>query len=222
MYEAYLWYLFLVFISALSVASVVWFFKKRRELIVFLRDVTRVLEDYYKPSSKEYVWLGYLVGYRARYVLPGKHRVYILLTTVPKHVFFYLPVIALFKKRDRIEVAMKPHDRYVIGEVHIYRAGSWIAEVIVKKNIAQKLSEYAVKEFEVSSGKYIAYYKDERVLDAIYKIISSTNLPVLYAYTHTGENIVSMCCELSLENLKQILSTHRQLVELTTKPKVTK
>lgn len=95
-------YLALIVISILAIASVLWFFRKRRELIMFLKEVTVTLEEYFKPVDKTYTWLGYLVGYEARYELPRGDKVYILLTTTPRHVFFYLPVLILLKRRDRI------------------------------------------------------------------------------------------------------------------------
>ena len=55
--------------SFLSVAMIVWYFRERRELIRFISDVIKELEDVFKPTDKVYELLGYLVGFKARFKL---------------------------------------------------------------------------------------------------------------------------------------------------------
>lgn len=50
---------FYVLIAA-SIASVIWYFRARREMIRFLKEYTDELEKELKPVDKEYMLLGYL------------------------------------------------------------------------------------------------------------------------------------------------------------------
>ncbi|MGC8983468.1 MAG: hypothetical protein ACP5KA_06955 [Desulfurococcaceae archaeon] len=212
-------YLALLGLSALGVASAVWFFKKRREVLELLRDVTATLEEYYKPSDKTYTWIGYLVGYKARYVLPGKHKAFILFTTVPRHALFYMPVVLLANRRDRLEVAVVPHDRYVVGELHVHKKGSWIAEAVVKKNVGERLREFSVRELDIGGYKYVAYYKDERLLSSFTELASKAGIPLLYASAIPQENMVVASCEVTRDNVVEFLDFHKELLEAFTKPK---
>jgi hypothetical protein len=158
----YVHILILTVISAPAVASAFWFFRKRKELTVFLRDVTETLEKLFKSLDKSYVWLGYLVSYRARFDLPGNHKAFILLTTVPRHSLFYLPIAKIMNRKDRIEVAVVPYDRFLVGELHVHRRRSRTAEVVAKKGVAEREHEFAVREFRAGEYSYVAYYRDEK------------------------------------------------------------
>jgi hypothetical protein len=212
-------YLVVIVISALAVASAFWFFRKRKELIVFLRDVTETLEKHFKPLDKSYVWLGYLVGYRAKFDLPGNHKAFILLTTVPRHSLFYLPIAKILNRKDRIEVAVVPYDRFVIGELHVHRRRSWTAEVIARKGVAEREHEFGVREFRTGEYSYVAYYRDEKVLDAVEHLMKDTELPILYVSTDPRGNIVTASCEITLDNLKKFLEFHRELARAMSRPK---
>ncbi len=212
-------YLIVVSISALAVASVAWFFRKRRELILFLKNVTEVLEKYFKPVDKTYVWLGYLVGYRAKYDLPGNNKAYVLLTTVPRHSILYLPIAKLLKRRDRLEVAVEPYDRYVTTELHIHRKNSWTAEAVIRKTITGRAHQFGIREFQAGSYSYVAYYKDEKAFDAVRNLVENSSLPILYITAVPQENIVTASCEITLENIENFLELHRELVKTLTKPK---
>ncbi|MEM0025161.1 MAG: hypothetical protein QXV41_01130, partial [Zestosphaera sp.] len=77
--------------SALIIASaisVIWYFRGRRKMLKFIKEFTDELERELRPADKEYVLLGYLVGYRAKYKLEDGRNAYILLTTAPRHSFF--------------------------------------------------------------------------------------------------------------------------------------
>lgn len=212
-------YLYLIAISISAVAVVTWFFRKRRELIVFLKEVTETLEKHFKPVDKTYVWLGYLVGYKAKYDLPGNSRAYILLTTVPRHSILYLPIAKLLRRRDRLEVAIEPYDRYVTTELHIYRKKSWTAESVVKKSIAGRTHQFGIREFQAGTHSYVAYYKDEKVVDVVKNLVEKSNLPILHITATPQENMVTASCEITLKNLKSFLELHRELVKTLTKPK---
>ncbi|MCS7099561.1 MAG: hypothetical protein NZ925_04385, partial [Sulfolobales archaeon] len=102
--------------SVLAVASVVWYFRMRRKMLVLMKKVTEDLEKSFKPVDKAYVLLGYLVGYRAKYDLENGDKVYILLTTAPRHSILYYPIARALKRTDRLEVAIANYSRYVSKE----------------------------------------------------------------------------------------------------------
>lgn len=193
-----------VLIAALSVASVIWFFRARRKLILFMRDVTITLEKHFNPSSKDYQLLGYLVGYKARYVLPGKHRVYILFTTTPRHSLFYYPIIKLAGRKDRLEIAIKPSDREVVGELYLVKEGSRVDNVILKHMAGDKLSSLFSREIR-GRYDYRVYYTDEGLYDKVAQLLTDTDLPITLIAVHRGENMISTAYEVSLETLRDFL-----------------
>ncbi len=101
--------LVVVFILMLAAPSVIWFFRVRRLMIQRQRMVVEALESVFKPRDKNYTLLGYLVGFKADYLLEGDmSRAWILYTTPPHHVFFYLPVILAARERERLSITLKP------------------------------------------------------------------------------------------------------------------
>ncbi len=116
-------YVIVLFLLALAAPSVIWFYGFRRHLIHRHRMVVSALEQLFRPRDKNYTLLGYLVGFRADYVLDGEFsRAWILYTTPPIHVFFYLPAIILGHKRERLAITIRPRGR-VPYTSHVLLAG---------------------------------------------------------------------------------------------------
>ena len=107
-----------------SLPSVAWFFWMRRVMLRRQSAIIRGLEERLQPRDKQYWLIGYLVGFAARYTLrdPQAPRIWVTYTTPPYHVFFYLPVIILGRKRERLEVAVEPSSpRLLPGTAYVYR-----------------------------------------------------------------------------------------------------
>lgn len=204
-----------VIIAIMSVASVIWFFRVRRKLILFMRDVTLTLEKHFNPSSKDYQLLGYLVGYKARYVLPGKHRVYVLFTTTPRHSLFYYPIIKIAGRKDRLEIAIKPFDRNVVGELYLVKKGSRIDNVIIARMAGDKLNSLFSKEVR-GRYDYRVYYTDEELYDKVTRLLANTDLPITFIAVHPGENMVSAAYEVSMDTLRDFLSFIDNLSKVAT------
>uniref|UniRef100_A0A7C2BKK9 Uncharacterized protein n=1 Tax=Thermosphaera aggregans TaxID=54254 RepID=A0A7C2BKK9_9CREN len=208
----------IVLIAILGSASALWFFRQRRKLIVMLRDVTLTLEKYFNPSGKEYQWLGYLVGFKARYILPGKHRVYLLLTTVPRHSLLYYPFAKIAGRKDRLEIAFSPSDRVVTGEVYLVKKNSRVDRTILRSNVGDRLERMFSKEVK-GFYEYIVFYSDESLYDKVAGAVAGANLPVTMIATYPGENIVSVAYDLSLTTLNEFLAFHDRLVKELTVPR---
>lgn len=220
-FDVVLLYWVVLVIALLGVAATLWFFRLRRKMIAFIRDVTITLEKHYNPSSKEYRLLGYLVGYKARYILPGKHRVYILLTTTPRHSLLYYPVIILAGRRDRLEVGFNPHDRVVVGEVYLVKKNSRIDNAVLRQSVGSRLDELASRELR-GVYEYIVYYKDEKLYDKIAEAVSRIDLPVTMIATYPRENLISVVYEVSLDTLEEFLEFTDRIVRELSLPKRTK
>jgi hypothetical protein len=106
-----------------SFPAILWFFKVRRVMIRKQVMIIRSLEKVLKPRDKRYWLLGYLVGFRAKYWINrgGIKRAWALYVTPPHHVFFYIPFIVLFKKRERLELTLELDASYRMkGEAHLF------------------------------------------------------------------------------------------------------
>lgn len=154
-------------ILILSLPAVAWFFKFRKPMIRKQLNILRFLEAEYSPRDKTYWYLGYLVGFRGKYrINRGKlENVYVLYTSPPYHVFFYLPIIWLFKKKERLEIIHQfREDTPIRGEAHI-------ADVRVKSIKLSLLADlkdpsgYNVKELRIGENKYKVYYKGKDALE---------------------------------------------------------
>ncbi len=128
----------LIVLVLASFPAVVWFFYFRRIMIRRIASIARSLEETLKPRDKKYWYLGYLVGFRARYWVnrgPVK-AVNVMYIIPPYHVFFYLPVILLGRRRERLDIAVELRDRVAInGEAHIVNASDRGARLSFRRDV---------------------------------------------------------------------------------------
>lgn len=114
----------LLIVLIASLPSVAWFFWMRRVMLRRQAAIVRSLEERLSPKDKQYWLIGYLVGFAARYTLHDTRapRVWITYTTPPYHVFFYLPIIILGRKKERLEIAVEPTSpRLLPGTAYLYK-----------------------------------------------------------------------------------------------------
>ena len=115
----------LIVLVMASLPSVAWFFIMRRKMLRRQVYVIRSIEEAVKPRDQRYWVVGYLVGFTAKYWVKRGHvdKVYVSYTMPPYHAFFYLPVIAILRRRERLEVAVEySRPLGVRGEAHIFDA----------------------------------------------------------------------------------------------------
>jgi hypothetical protein len=147
-------------------ASVVWFFQTRRSMLLRMRGVVAILEDVFRPVDKEYTLLGYLVGFRAVYKLRDRllSRAWLLYIMPPYHVFFYLPVIALGRRRERLEVTLKT-SYPLAGEAHVYLRGDGFVRRSVEKDVAGSGRAYSRASMDLDGVLVEALYTGQIALD---------------------------------------------------------
>jgi len=159
------WLLFYAVIVA-SMASVVWFFQIRRQMIARMRAVVGILEDVLRPRDKTYTLLGYLVGFRAVYELPYRwsRRAWILYTMPPGHVFFYLPVILLRREKDRLELTFRVNTP-LPGEAHIYHPHDRHVARLVRRDTAGREGRLTRGEVVEAGKRFTALYSGSEALE---------------------------------------------------------
>ncbi len=142
-----------------SFPSVIWFYYFRRQMIKRQASLAAWFEEYLKPKDKLYMYLGYLVGFRARYLLrdPKVSEVIVTYTTPPYHVFFYLPVITLLDKREKLDIIVRPRSGIPMkGEAHIV---DWAAKSVRLAAQADLVGEYNTLELEAGGRRYKVFYR---------------------------------------------------------------
>lgn len=201
---------FSVLVFASSV-SVIWYFRARRKMLKFIKEFTNELERELRPTDKEYVLLGYLVGYRARYKLEDGKRAYILLTTAPRYAFFYYPIARALKHEDRVTIMLELTGRIVLRELHaVKKEDTRTLNVLLRdlESQATKLSRTTVK---TSKGDYEVFYEEPRDLDLISKIIDSRNKPIIKLSAYKNLNAVEVISKAELGSVNELLGSLRIL-----------
>ena len=149
-----------------SFPAVLWFFKIRRSMIRRISQVARELEEALGPRDARYWYLGYLVGFRARYwVNRGPvSTVSALYTIPPYHVFFYLPVIILGKRRETLDIAVKLRLQPLLkGEAHLVDESDRYARLTFRKDVGDP-SRLKARASRLSNGRLTLYHRgDERL-----------------------------------------------------------
>ncbi len=150
-----------------SFPSVIWFFRFRKAMIRKQANLIRHLEGQIRPRDKLYWYLGYLVGFRARYKVGrgGVENVYVLYTSPPYHVFFYLPIIWLFRKRERLELILQlGNDHGIRGEAHIADERIRSIRLSLTADLGDK-GRYKRTVIRDSGRDYTVYYTGGNALD---------------------------------------------------------
>ncbi len=204
-----------------SSASVVWYFRARRKMLRFIKEFTNELERELRPSDKEYVLLGYLVGYRARYKLEDGRNVYVLLTTAPKHSLFYYPIAKALKHEDRVTIMLELTGRSILRNLHAVRKNeSRLLKVLLKdlERQAEKLNRITVK---TSKGDYEVFYEEPRDLDLIRKIIDSRTKPILKLSAYKDHNAVEIVSKAELGSVSELFGSLKILARSISKSIIT-
>ncbi len=158
-----------------SFPAVIWYFAFRRRMIRRIASVARELEEAFRPRDKRYWYLGYLVGFRARYwVNRGPVTTAAALYTIPPyHVFFYLPVIILAKRRERLDLAVGLRRSALKGEAHLVVAGDRGALESLRRD-RHGLDHLKTVEVTVGGHRMLAYYTgDGRALEEARRLASA-------------------------------------------------
>lgn len=156
-----------IIIVIISLPAVAWFFKFRKTMIKKQVSILKYLENEYRPKDQTYWYLGYLVGFRGKYRINrgNLENVYVLYTMPPYHVFFYLPIIWLFKKKDRLEIIHQLKESNPLrGQAHI--ANMKIRSIKLSMSADLKdFSKYKTTSMHAKGVEYKVYYTGGNALD---------------------------------------------------------
>ncbi len=189
-------YLMLVLISSLAVAMVIWYFRKRKEMIRFIKAIIDELEDVFKPVDKVYELLGYLIGFKAKYKL-GRYskalNAYVTLTTVPRHSLLYYPIAKAMSRKDMLGIAVEFREG-VLREFHLVRYGSKRLGMRLRSDV-HDIDRMKSKTVEVLGNHYVAYYYDDEVLDLVLDELGSYGLNVMQLSVFKSKNLIYVLVE---------------------------
>lgn len=202
-------------ISALAVATVAVYFRGRRINLVLMRDFARKMEDLFRPSDKEYVLLGYLVGYKAKFKVMRWNISSItwMLVLLPRQSLFYYPISKLTSKFDRFYMSAS----LVFGPratVHLI-SDDWYHKVIHQIREAVYLSHITTT---VSGKVFHVLYDDvkfrDEVLDTLSRHLGSALRYLKHFAVNREYRNIYVFSEAKLEVLRalaevtKILATH--------------
>ncbi len=161
-------YLMLLVVAIVAVATVVMYFRGRRINLVLMRDFARSMEELFRPSDKEYVLLGYLVGYKAEFKVMKWNISDItwMLTLLPRQSLLYYPISKLTSKFDRLYISA----HLVFGPkatVHLI-SGDFYRKVIHQIKEAPYLSHVTTT---IGGKIFHVLYDDARFRDEVLSII---------------------------------------------------
>ena len=209
-------YLVVALLSLFAVASVVWYFRMRRKTLLLTKGLTDELERTFRPVDKSYVLLGYLVGYRARYLLENGDKVYVLLTTLPRHSLIYYPIVRALGRRDRLEVAVEGSRRYVLRDLHAVLARERRDEAVIRKDLGQRVELLSKRVVETPRGEYLVYYEDSGDLELVRRLLSAEG-PIVYRLsTYKRFNLVSVAVEAREDSVPAAVKLLRELSRYVT------
>jgi hypothetical protein len=200
-----------------SSASVIWYFRARRKILRFIKEFTEELEKELRPSDKEYVLLGYLVGYRARYKLEDGRNVYVLLTTTPKHSLFYYPIARALGREDRVTIMLELAGRNVLRDLHAVKKNESRLLNVLLRDLGERAGRLNRTVLETSKGDYEVFYEEPRDLDLIRKIIDSRTKPLLKLSAYKDHNSVEIVSKAELGTVNELLSSLKTLARSVSK-----
>lgn len=196
-----------------SVASVVWYFRARRKMLRFIKEFTDELERELKPTDKEYVLLGYLVGYRARYKLEDGKKAYVLLTTVPRHALLYYPIAKALRHEDRVTVMLELAGRSVLRELHAVKKNEPRILKVLLRDLGSQTEKLSRTTIKTAKGDYEVFYEEPRDLDLINKIIDSKTKPVIKLSAYKNLNAVEVVSKAELGSVRELIECLRILTK---------
>lgn len=196
-----------------STISVIWYFRARKKMLKFIKEFTDELERELRPIDKEYVLLGYLVGYRARYKLEGGRKAYILLTTAPRHAFFYYLIARTLGREDRVTIMLELTGRSVLRELHAVKKGESRALNVLLRDLGPQAEKLSKTTMKTSKGDYEVFYEEPRDLDLINKIIDSRPRPIIKLSAYKNLNAVEIVSRAELGSVGELLESLKMLTK---------
>ncbi|MEM3182187.1 MAG: hypothetical protein QW397_02115 [Fervidicoccaceae archaeon] len=158
----------------ISVASVFWYFKMRKKILKFMKDFTDELEREFRPKDKEYMLLGYLVGYRAKYKLGDGRRAFVLLTTTPKHSLFYYPIAKVLKHEDRVTIMIELAGKKILRDAHAVKKSESRLLRTLSRDLGSRMDRLNTTSIQTKQGKFELFYESAADVELLAGIINSS------------------------------------------------
>lgn len=205
----------LLFLSILGVFTAVWYFRKRRELTLFTRNIVEELEATLRPADKVYELLGYLVGFKAKFKLsrPNALNAYITFTTVPTYSLLYYPIAKMLSRKNMLGLAIE-YKKGLLRNLHIIPSNSKKYESILSRDVPN-LSDLRVLDIEVLGAKYRAYFEDYEDLKIVINELIKYGIKPMQFSVFKSKNLIYILIEAKLGIVKSVYqlinSVYREL-----------
>jgi hypothetical protein len=159
------WTFWLVVIA--SFPAVIWFYWFRRTMIKRQIMILNTLEKAFKPKDKRYIVHGYLVGFTGKYWINKGNivKAWAYYITPPYHVFFYLPVIHAFKKKERMDITLELKNMRYRGEAHLAIPGDGYVSRTLGIDLAKKKPSPTETRVAINARSLRAFYTNNEMLD---------------------------------------------------------
>lgn len=191
-------------LMVLSVASVMWYFRERKKILLFMRDYVKELEEFFKPRDKTYTLLGYLVGFRAVYKLHGGDELYILLTTTPRYALLYVPFIKLLGREDLVTYFHKSDRPRRLRNYVAVREEAKRTLLVVEADIKRLGLELMRTSVETPTGRYVVYYEVGASPYLIREIIERSKIDIRKVAVYSKLNAVEVTTRPKLGQVEEM------------------
>jgi len=159
----------------IAVVAVLQFFRGRKLNLILIEYTARAFENILKPRDKEYQWIGLYVGYKARFLTPYKSlaKIEAVVTLMPRHSLFYLPIAFLTSRFDRLFMFFRYNKRFVseahIVRKHYYRLGP--------QRVIRGIERMAFEDIEIKGKTYHLIYNDSGLARMLVNIVKDLSNP---------------------------------------------
>jgi len=159
----------------IAIVAILQFFRGRKLNLILIEYTARIFEEVLKPKDKEYQWIGLYVGYKARFLTPYKSlvRTEAVVTLMPRHSLFYLPIAFITSRFDRLYMFFRYSKRFVseahIIRKHYYRLGP--------HRVIRGIERMAFESIEIKGKTYYLVYNDSRIARELVNIVKGLSDP---------------------------------------------
>lgn len=187
-------------LSILAGVMIVWYYYWRRRMLWLMHSIVKTLEEVFKPVDKNYVLLGYLVGFKSEYKLDstGAKRIYARLLLLPHYSLLYYPIARLLtSKVDRLDILVK-EPGLKLRRMHVVRRG-WLR---LLKQDGLSVEGLKSEVFEHGGVEYYVYYEDGRDRDILVSLVKNHS-GYLRVSSIPEENAILITMKAEPENIVQ-------------------
>jgi len=214
----------LIVLVMASLPSVAWFFIMRRKMLRRQVYVIRSIEEAVKPRDQRYWVVGYLVGFTAKYWVKRGHvdKVYVSYTMPPYHAFFYLPIIILLGRRERLEVVVESSRPFKArGYAYIYNPRLRSLRASVESEVRKERGRDPLRGvIRVDGAIYSTVYSSEEALDAAHGVLrdlSAHGIVYRVSLSSSRRMLVATVTPKSIEDYEAVVRRVMEKVEALTR-----